>query len=87
MGREEIENLTQPTTNKLIFHMKYSNIHNEKFQYNNEIKAILIDCICHHQMILKFARIVEKTFHSFVLVKMMQITFLICFCSFLLSQV
>lgn len=56
-------------------------------EYSVELSASLADCVRHHQMILKFCEMLEQFYSKFVMVKLLEASFLICFLAYLASSV
>lgn len=56
-------------------------------EYSDELSESLAECVRHHQMILKFCEMLENFYNKFVLVKLLEASFLICFLAYLASSV
>lgn len=56
-------------------------------EYSHELSSSLADCVRHHQMILKFCEMLESFYSTFVMVKLLEASFLICFLAYLASSV
>lgn len=56
-------------------------------EYSDELSDSLADCVRHHQMILKFCEMLENFYSKFVMVKLLEASFLICFLAYLASSV
>lgn len=56
-------------------------------EYSDELSESLADCVRHHQMILKFCVMLENFYSKFVMVKLLEASFLICFLAYLASSV
>lgn len=56
-------------------------------QFNFEGNFFLGKCARHHQIILKHSQMVENFYHLFIMFKLLQTSFLICFIAFTVSRV
>lgn len=85
---EFFENLEETDSSKKELYKKIvvRNKFNYLTEYDEEISAAISDCIKHHQVILQFCKKLEEFYHPFILLKILQITFLICFLAYLASS-
>lgn len=79
---EDIDSKAKNLYRKIVVRNKY----NYLTEYDEEISAAISDCIKHHQVILQFCKKLEEFYHPFILLKILQITFLICFLAYLASS-
>lgn len=79
---DEIDSREKSIFQKVPERTKY----NYLIEYDDEISAALSECIKHHQLILQFCKKLEAFYHPFILLKILQITFLICFLAYLASS-
>lgn len=80
---EEIDSGTKKLYERVVERNKY----NYLTEYDEEISDAISECIKHHQVILQFSKKMEEFYHPFILLKILQITFLICFLAYLASSV
>lgn len=82
---EDLDDLKDDAKNQSLM------LYNPKFdyllEYRDELSESLADCVRHHQMILKFCAMLENFYSAFVLVKLLEASFLICFLAYLARSV
>lgn len=78
---------TENDEKKLSRKVDERNAYNYLTEYDEEISVAISECIRHHQVILQFCKKLEAFYHPFILLKILQITFLICFLAYLASSV